>query len=167
MHGMRTPNRFQRGFQRFAALRPVAFASRHSAHHLDRVAVKLLHGRTVSGLLAGIPTIMLTTTGASTGQPRTVPLVGLNVEGALAIVGTSFGSGQHPGWYYNLTKNPHASVEVNGTRTAVVARSVPDGPEYERIMALADTVYVGYAKYRSRIEGRRIPIFVLDPATTT
>lgn len=156
------PNAFQRGFQRFASLRPVAWLFRHSAHHLDRATAKLTGGRTLSSMLAGIPEIMLTTTGARSGEPRTVPLVGLNVDGDIAIVGTRFGSEQHPGWYHNLMKDPHAEVEVNGTRTPVVARSVPDGPEYDRIMALADSVYAGYAKYRVRIKGRRIPVFVLE-----
>lgn len=157
------PNTFQRGFQHVAAWRPVAFVFRHTAHHLDRVAVKVFRGRTLSGMLAGIPNIMLTTTGATSGQARTVPLVGLPVEGGLAVIGTRFGSEHHPGWYHNLVKDPRAVVEVRGTRSDVVARRVPPGDEYERIMALADTVYVGYAEYRKRISGREIPIFVLEP----
>ena len=157
------PNAFQKGFQRFASLPPVAWAFRHTAHHLDRVAVKVFKGRTVSGMLAGIPNIMLTTTGAKSGEPRTVPLVGLPVGDGLAIIGTRFGSDQHPGWYHNLSKDPHAVVEQNGRRTEVVARRVPPGDEYDSIMAQADTVYAGYAKYRERITDREIPIFVLDP----
>lgn len=161
----KAPNRFQRGFQRFASLRPMAWVFRHTAHHLDRVTAKLTGGRTLSGMLAGIPNIMLTTTGAKSGQPRTVPLVGLNINGDVAIVGTRFGSDQHPGWYHNLMKNPEATVEVHGTRTTVRARLVPAGAEYDRIMAVADTVYTGYAKYRDRITDRQIPIFMLEPST--
>lgn len=156
------PNRFQRGFQRFASLRPIAWVFRHTAHHLDRWTAKFTGGRTLSGMLAGIPNIMLTTTGAKSGQPRTVPLVGLNIDGNVAIVGTRFGSDEHPGWYHNLMKNPEATVEAHGMRTKVRARLVPPGPEYERIMAVADTVYSGYAKYRRRITDRQIPIFMLE-----
>lgn len=162
MNVVARPNWFQRGFQRFASLRPMAWCFRHTAHHLDKVTVRLFGGRTLSGMLAGIPNILLTTTGAKSGEQRTVPLVGLNVDGTLAIVGTRFGSQQHPGWYHNLSKDPRAVVEVGDERREVVARSVPDGPEYDRIMAVADTVYAGYAKYRQRIQGRRIPIFVLE-----
>lgn len=157
------PNRFQRGFQKFASLKPVAFFFRHTAHHLDRVTVKLCKGRTLSGMLAGIPNIMLTTTGAKSGEARTVPLVGLDVPGGIAIIGTRFGSDHHPGWYHNLVKDPRATVEVRGTRSEMVARAVDDGAEYDAIMAKADTVYAGYAKYRTRITDRRIPIFVLEP----
>ena len=74
---------------------------------------------------------MLTTTGACSGQPRTVPLVGVPVEDGVAIVGTRFGSPHHPAWYHNLLANPHAEMERDGTKSAVVARSVPDGPEYD------------------------------------
>ena len=159
---MKGPNAFQRGFQRFASLRPMAWVFRHTAHHLDRATAKLTKGRTLSGMLAGIPNIMLTTTGAKSGQQRTVPLVGLNIDGNIAIVGTRFGSHEHPGWYHNLMKNPAATVEVNGTVTPVTARLVQPGSEYDRIMATADGVYTGYAKYRSRITDRQIPIFMLE-----
>ncbi|MEY4338498.1 MAG: hypothetical protein RLZ14_348 [Actinomycetota bacterium] len=159
---MKGPNVFQRGFQRFASLRPMAWVFRHSAHHLDRWTARFTKGRTLSGMLAGIPNIMLTTTGAKSGQQRTVPLVGLNIDGNLAIVGTRFGSDQHPGWYHNLLKHPQATVEVHGTRSDVVARLVAPGAEYDRIMAVADNVYTGYAKYRSRITDRHIPIFMLE-----
>lgn len=158
------PNRFQRAFQRFASLGPVAVVFRHTAHHMDKVAVKVLGGRTLSGILAGIPNIMLTTTGAKSGEKRTVPLVGLpTASGALAVIGTRFGSDSHPGWYHNLVTDPRATVEVRGDRHDVVARLVPEGDEYDAIMRLADTVYVGYAEYRRRITTRHIPIFVLDP----
>lgn len=158
------PNWFQRGFQRFASLRPVAAVLRPTAHRLDAVTAKLFNGRTVSGSLAGIPNIFLTTTGARSGEPRTVPLVGLNIDGSIAIIGTRFGSDRHPGWYFNLLATPQATVEVRGVRTNVVARLVDDPAEYDRIMALADAVYTGYAKYRERITAREIPVFVLDPA---
>lgn len=157
------PNSFQRSFQRFASLRPVAWMFRHTAHHLDRLAVQVAGGRTLSGMLAGIPNIMLTTTGARTGRPRTVPLVGLRVDGGMAVVGTRFGSEHHPGWYHNLLHHPEATVEVRGTRTSVTARLVPPGDEYDRIMAIADSVYRGYATYRDRITDRQIPVFVLEP----
>ena len=76
------PNAVQRTMQRIASLRPVAFVFRHTFHHIDRAAVGVLGGRTVSGIVAGVPNVMLTSTGARTGRPRTVPLVGIDVRGA-------------------------------------------------------------------------------------
>jgi deazaflavin-dependent oxidoreductase (nitroreductase family) len=158
------PNRFQRAMQRFASLRPVSFAFRHTLHHLDRLTARRLRGWTVSGALAGIPSIRLTTTGARTGLARTVPLLGLPVDGALAVIGTRFGSEHHPAWVHNLEHDPRALVEARGVTTPVLARAVSDGPEYDEIMRRADLAYAGFRHYRRRITSRRIPIFVLEPA---
>jgi deazaflavin-dependent oxidoreductase (nitroreductase family) len=160
---VRTPNRVQRVMQHIASLRPVAAVFRHTFHHIDRWGLGLLRGRTLSSVLAGVPNILLTTTGAQTGRPRTVPLVGVPLDGgATALVGTRWGSEHNPGWSYNLMKEPRAVVERDGQRFDVVARRVVDGDEYAAIMRRADQVYVGFAKYRRRITRRDVPVFVLE-----
>ena len=63
-------NPVQRLIQHVASLRPVAFVFRHTLHHLDRALLPVLRGRTLSSVLAGVPNIMLTTTGARTGRCR-------------------------------------------------------------------------------------------------
>ena len=157
-----TPNVLQRMIQHIASLRPVAAIFRHTFHHVDRVAVRVFGGRTLSGILAGVPNIMLTTTGARSGEPRTVPLVGVPLaSGDLAIVGTRWGSQHDPGWSHNLTAEPHAVVERDGRRDAVTARRVTDRDEYDAILRRADEVYVGFAKYRRRISRRTVPVFLL------
>jgi deazaflavin-dependent oxidoreductase (nitroreductase family) len=92
---------------------------------------RLLGRRTVSAIVAGVPNVMLTTTGAKTGRQRTVPLVGVPVDGGIAVIGTRWGSPTAPGWSYNLDHDPQAVVERHGERTPVVARRLPEGPEYE------------------------------------
>ena len=139
---------------------------RHTFHHLDKALLGVLGGRTLSGIIAGVPNIMLTTTGAKTGAPRTVPLIGLPVEDGLAIVGTRWGSEHHPAWYYNLREDPRAAVRRGRTTEDVVARQVEPGGEYDAIMRLADTVYAGFPKYRRRISGRDVPVFVLEAAAS-
>jgi deazaflavin-dependent oxidoreductase (nitroreductase family) len=117
--------------------------------------------------LAGVPDVLLTTTGARSGEPRTVPLVGLSrSDGATAIVGTRWGSQHNPGWFYNLTKDPRAVVQCGEEQVEVVARRVVDDGEYDEIMRQADAVYVGFARYRRRISRRAVPIFVLQPQAT-
>jgi deazaflavin-dependent oxidoreductase (nitroreductase family) len=161
-----SPNRLQRTIQHVASLRPVAAVFRHTFHHVDRWAVRLLRGRTLSGLLAGVPNIMLTTTGARTGRSRTVPLIGLPVTGrGTAIVGTRWGSERNPGWFHNLTSDPRAVVERGDERIDVVARRVVAGGEYDAIMRQAGAVYVGYPKYHRRISRRAVPVFVLEPVS--
>jgi deazaflavin-dependent oxidoreductase (nitroreductase family) len=148
--------------QRIASLRPVAAVFRHTFHHIDRWGLAALRGRTLSGVLAGVPNIMLTTTGAKSGKARTVPLVGVPLDaGAIAVIGTRWGSQHNPGWSYNLANDPRAVVERGGTRIEVAARRVEDPDEYDAIMRRADDVYVGFAKYRRRISRRTVPIFVL------
>lgn len=162
--GLAAPNRFQRMMQQMASLRPVAFVFRHTFHHVDKVAVRVLGGRTLSSVLGGVPNILLTTTGARSGKARTVPLLGVPIpNGAVAVIGTRFGHEMHPGWYHNLIADPRGTVEVQGRRTEVIARDVPDGPEYDDLMRRADALYSGFAHYRRRISTRRIPILVLDP----
>jgi hypothetical protein len=66
---------FHRGISKLAATAPVAWFFARTLHHLDR-AVFRLTGRkhTFVGLAAGLPVLMLTTTGAKTGQRRTSPV---------------------------------------------------------------------------------------------
>jgi deazaflavin-dependent oxidoreductase (nitroreductase family) len=161
---MSSPNLPQRMIQHVAAARPVAAVFRHTFHHLDRWCLGLLRGRTLSGLLAGVPNVLLTTTGARSGRPRTVPLVGLSrTGGETAIVGTRWGSQHHPGWFYNLSNDPRAVLQRGDEQAEVVARRVVDEGEYDEIMRQADAVYLGFAKYRRRISRRAVPIFVLRP----
>ena len=96
--GLAAPNRFQRMMQQMASLRPVAFVFRHTFHHVDKVAVRVLGGRTLSSVLGGVPNILLSTTGARSGKARTVPLLGVPIpNGAVAVIGTRFGHEMHPG----------------------------------------------------------------------
>jgi deazaflavin-dependent oxidoreductase (nitroreductase family) len=157
-------NMLQRMMQRFASIRPVAFVFRHTFHHIDRALLGVLGGRTLSAIVAGVPNVMLTTIGAHSGEQRTVPVIGLPVDAGLAIVGTRFGSQHHPGWYHNLRSHPMATVARHGASTPVRARQVAAGDEYDSIMRLADEVYLGFPKYRARIDRRQIPVFVLEPA---
>ncbi len=163
---MKRANVVQRTMQRVASTRPVAFVFRHTFHHIDRASYRLLGHHTVSGFVAGVPNIMLTTTGARTGRRRTVPLVGVPTDHGVAVVGTRFGSPHHPAWFYNLLADPRAELQQpGGTTSAVVAREVTDGDEYDAIMRAADATYSGFPVYRRRITSRRIPVFVLQPST--
>src|ERR1700747_1928172 len=86
-----------------------------AAPRIDRPVYRLTRGRhTFASLLSGIPVVMLTTTGARSGQLRTVPVLGLPTSDGLAVIASNFGQHQHPGWYHNLRANPEGSVAVDG-----------------------------------------------------
>jgi deazaflavin-dependent oxidoreductase (nitroreductase family) len=93
-------------------------------HHLDRAAFTLTSGRrTVTSLLAGLPVIMLTTTGARTGLHR-VPVLGFSIDEGLVIAAGNLGRREEPAWCLNLRRDPHAQVTVNHQSRRVVAEEL-------------------------------------------
>lgn len=132
---------------------------RRIMHVIDRPLLRLTRGR--FGLSTRFPTLLLTTTGAKSGAPRTVPLLYVECDGGWAVIGTRFGSTRHPGWYHNLRRHPEATVEIRSRRYACTAREATDA-EREQIWPRAVSMYPGYETYRGRAN-RRIPIIILTP----
>lgn len=139
----------------------------HTAHRLDRPLLRFSRGRmSLTTLLTGLPTLLLTTTGARSGQPRTLPLLAIPDGNSFILVASNFGRNYHPAWYYNLRRHPQALVTRNGRTSAYVA-SEPDGAERERCWQRAVALYPGYALYAARAGGRRILILRLTPLPST
>ncbi len=111
----------------------------------------------LSGMMAGRHVLLLTTTGAKSGQPRTVVL-GYGRDGdRWVVVASGNGAPQHPRWYRNLLKNPNATVEVGAETLEARARTArPE--ERERLTPL-----VPYVKSEQEKTSREIPIVVLEP----
>jgi deazaflavin-dependent oxidoreductase (nitroreductase family) len=107
--------------------------------------------------------IMLTTTGAKSGEPRSMPLVGIPLDDELAIIGSNYGQAHTPGWVYNLEADPSATVAYRDRSVAVTARRATD-TEADRTFEVAATFYPGYGKYRARASHRTIRVFFLEPA---
>jgi deazaflavin-dependent oxidoreductase (nitroreductase family) len=153
----------RRALRTFAATRPGSWLFARVLDHIDRPVFRLTRGRrTMTSLLAGLPVVMLTTTGARSGQQRTVPLVGLTSTEGLAVIASSYGQRSHPAWYHNLRANPRAEVTVDGVRRACVA-VVAEGDRRARIWQQALAVYPGFGRYELRASHRDIPVFVLEP----
>jgi deazaflavin-dependent oxidoreductase (nitroreductase family) len=156
-------NLLQKTVQRIAATPVGAKLFISTAHHADRIVLRISGGRTTAvGLTAGLPIMTLTTIGAKSGQVRSVPLVGIPDGDRLVLIASNFGQGHHPAWYHNLKKHPQATVTMNGRRGDYVASEVK-GEEYERLWQKAVALYAGYAAYKTRTGGREIPIIVLTP----
>ena len=116
-----------------------------------------------SQLAPGTPLCFLTTTGRSSGESQTVPLLYVPVsDGDVAVVGTNFGTRNHPGWALNLEADPTADLEIEGERRSVTSRRASDD-EAVRIWQRFDAVWPGYEKYRE-IAPRDIKVFVLEDA---
>jgi deazaflavin-dependent oxidoreductase (nitroreductase family) len=157
-------NRFQRFVRRFAASGPGAWLFARVAPHLDRPVHRLTRGRFTAGsLVAGIPVVMLTTTGARSGRLRTVPVLGIPVDGGVAIIASNFGQRSHPAWYHNLRAHPDAQIVVDGDRRRVRAVEA-EGARRAAIWQEGLRVYPGFGQYERLASHRRISVFVLEPA---
>jgi deazaflavin-dependent oxidoreductase (nitroreductase family) len=150
-----------------ASSRPGARFFAPILHRLDAVALTLTRGRrTLSGLLAGVPTVVVTTTGARTGLPRTIPLLCIRDREdpeVFALIATNWGQNPHPAWYFNLKAHPQAECSIDG-HSALYAAHEAAGEEYARFWNRAVDIYRGYLLYKQRIRGRAIPIMVMRPS---
>ena len=157
-------NALQKVTQRFASSRPGAWVFQRTLYPLDKVLYKATSGRlTVPGLMAGLPVIMLTTTGAKSGQQRTMPLLGIPLGEDMAVIGSNFGQTATPGWVYNLRSKPEATLGYQSKEVAVTARRATD-EETERAFEAGSAFYGGYDKYRARADHREIEVFILESA---
>jgi deazaflavin-dependent oxidoreductase (nitroreductase family) len=156
-------NPLQRGLRRLASSGPGSFVFARVLHHLDRPIYRATRGRhTLTSLLAGLPIVVLTTTGARSGRSSSVPLVGLPTPAGVAVVASNYGQRHHPAWYHNLRADPSAEVAVDGARTRVRAVEV-EGEQRAAIWQQGLKIYPGWATYEKRASNRRIAVFVLEP----
>jgi deazaflavin-dependent oxidoreductase (nitroreductase family) len=143
---------------RFAAS-PVGSATIRRLVPLDRRLLRRSGGRyTVLGPF-GSPMLLLTATGASSGLPRTTPLVYLPDGDALIVVGSNFGQGHHPAWVANLAAHPDATVAIRGRTFAVRAIEL-EGAARAEAFARFEALAKPYQAYAARTD-RTIRVFAL------
>lgn len=113
------------------------------------------------GLQGPVTTLLLTTTGRKSGEPRHVPLLYVDDGDGFVVIGSKGGNADHPIWYLNLQANPECEIRVATLFTKAKARFL-EGEErdkaWKKITARHDT----YAKYQRRTE-RKIPVVRLEP----
>jgi deazaflavin-dependent oxidoreductase (nitroreductase family) len=130
---------------------------------LDRMVYRLTRGRsTASSWLAGVEIAMLTTTGARTGKPRTLPVLGLPDGENIILIASNFGRSRNPAWYYNLRANPKATIVASGLSRELVARELR-GSERERCYRRGEEIFPGFIQYRRWEPERQIPVVMLEP----
>lgn len=126
----------------------------------DLIADYRAHGGQLSGRMASARLLLLTTTGARSGQRHTVPL-GYGMDGdRLIIIASNSGAPTHPDWYRNLVAHPEATVELGSERFQVRATRY-EGDERERVLPLA-LERVAFLAGELRKTTRPIPIVVLE-----
>jgi deazaflavin-dependent oxidoreductase (nitroreductase family) len=110
-----------------------------------------------------VDALLLTTRGRRSGRQRTVVLQFFPDGASMIVAAANDGGTAHPGWYFNLTANPAARVEVMGRAIAVEAEELPadEAAKWWRRILIRDPTYERYARATSR----RIPIIRLVPAS--
>ncbi len=108
----------------------------------------------------GTVTLLLTTTGRKTGQPRTSPLIYQKHGDDVMVVASNGGSDNAPLWYLNLEADPEVTVQVLGDKYTARARTATpeEKPAMWRTMAKA---WPAYDDYQSK-SAREIPVVVLE-----
>jgi deazaflavin-dependent oxidoreductase (nitroreductase family) len=117
------------------------------------------NGGKVSGQFADSDLLLLTTTGAKSGQQRVSPLAYFRVGGKLIIIGSFAGSPINPAWVHNLRANQQAHIEVGTDAFDVTARELP-ATEREELFGEITAASPGFAEYQSKTS-RVIPLFEL------
>ncbi len=152
--------------QKLASSRPGSWFFSRTLHHFDRGFLKLTKGRkSLTSLLSGAPLVTLTTTGARSGLPRSLPLLYIREsESAVsfALIASNWGQKNHPAWYFNLKANPRAICTIAGQTREYMAREA-EGDEYKLYWQCALDTYIGFPTYQKRAGTRHIPILVMTP----
>jgi deazaflavin-dependent oxidoreductase (nitroreductase family) len=121
------------------------------------------NGGKVTGMFAGAPLLLLTTSGARSGQPRVAPLVYTTDNGRWIVIASKGGAPTHPDWYYNLRANPEVTVEV-GTESFPARATITTGAERQRLFDQMAARMPNFAEYQ-RNTARQLPVIVLERAS--
>ena len=109
----------------------------------------------------GLPVVIVTMRGKSSGKLRKVPLMRVEHDGEYAVVASLGGAPQHPVWYYNLVANPRVELQDGPVKKDYQARELAAG-EREAWWERAVEAWPDYAEYQKKTS-RTIPVFVLTP----
>ena len=117
----------------------------------------------VGGQFKGADLLLLTTTGAKSGERRISPLAYFRIDGKLLIIGSFAGADINPAWVHNLRANPSAHVEIGSDSSDVTARELPSA-ERDELFGKITAAAPGFADYQAKTS-RVIPVFELQPAS--
>ena len=128
----------------------------------NRQTIEAFHanGGKVGGMWEGKPLLLLTTTGAKSGQRHTNPVMYLADGDHLLVFASKRGAPAHPDWYHNLVAHPEVTVEV-GTETYEATATVLTGEERDRLYAKQAGLYPQFGEYQA-MTSRKIPVIALE-----
>lgn len=114
------------------------------------------------GNMAGMPVVMLTTTGRKSGQPRTTMLTSPVQDGdKVIVVASKGGHAHHPTWFLNLRDDPKVGATIGGKKMQMMAR-IASPEQKAELWPRVTSKYNGYAGYQEKTD-RDIPLVILEP----
>jgi deazaflavin-dependent oxidoreductase (nitroreductase family) len=114
----------------------------------------------VGGGFEGSSMVLLTTTGAKSGQTRTNPLVCLpDDDGTIYVFASAAGAPKHPDWFHNLIAHPTVQVEIGAESFQAKATEVT-GTARDDLYARQVALFPGFAEYQEKTS-RTIPVVAL------
>ena len=122
-------------------------------------------GEIQEGPLAGKPHLIMTSTGARTGEPREAVLSFVRDGEKYVVAGTAGGSPTDPNWVHNVAANPEVKVEAKRRTTQARAEIVTDDATYKRLWDALVESRPDFAAYPAKA-GRKIPVITLQPITS-
>ena len=123
------------------------------------------NGKVTHPRLKDAQLVLLTTTGARTGQPRTTPLAYFSDgPGRIVLWASAMAADSHPAWYHNLTANPHVTIEL-GTDAGTVGRfdataATANGAERDRLFGVLAADRPEIASHQDQTT-REIPLVIV------
>ena|SRR5690349_5099983 len=106
------------------------------------------------------PMLLLTTTGAKSGQARTKPMMYVRDGDRLLVIASNAGAPRHPDWYHNLVAHPDVTVEI-GEETFPARAVVLTGDERARLWAQITQAHSFFADHQAHVT-REIPVVALE-----
>ena len=137
-------------------------AESHDWNDWDRQIIEEFraNGGNVGGQFAGTPLLLLTTTGAKSGEPRTRPTSYLSEGGRINVFAGNRGAPTNPAWYHNLVAHPDVTVELGAEKFEARA-TVVDSAEGERLGRIQVQKISALAELAAKVT-RQVPVILLE-----
>jgi deazaflavin-dependent oxidoreductase (nitroreductase family) len=105
--------------------------------------------------------LLLTTTGARSGESRTTPMMFHRDGDRLLVIASNIGAPNHPDWYHNLVAHPDVTVEV-GDETYPALATPTTGADRDRVWSEIKAAYPFFSDHEQKTS-REIPVVALTP----
>ena len=132
-----------------------------AAQSVTAAHVKLYRatGGLLGGFIAGMPVLLLMTTGRRTGDRRTSPLTYFRVDDRIFVIASYGGARHNPAWYLNLEADPNVEVQRWRSTIPMQARTI-SGADRDRVWSRVTLLAPIYRWYQRRTD-REIPVVEL------